>query len=415
MPPPNTIPFDILIGNTEPTTSQCGILGMAPNNRNRRVAIDLNQIKTWLLFGVQGSGKSYTLQVIAEQGITPIPNLNQLTAPFCGISIHYSEDRNYPSEIRHMRSKNGKPDQVEKLRRIWGAEPKALEDVWFLVPPRMVEARKKEYETDKVLPIQAAMSEVSIEDFITLMGATDEDSPFFQWLNLFLESHEGDISLEKLHEELEKSDLSEGDRQIARVRANFISRFLGGTQRLQDLVKEGRFIVIDLRDPTLTKSTAFRLIIVLLRILGMATRPNGLPYSKWVYMDEFHVYARNEQLVDRLALNVRLMRHYSCGVLFASQDPILVHPTIIELSNVILCNRIRSPRHLQHLRNYNSAWEKVSIADLRNLRPGQGIIWAGECSDGDLSDAPFRIDLRISTTHPGGSTKTPVETAAGTV
>jgi len=65
----STLPsYSVMLGAQGPTP-QYGILGEVSA---RRVALDLNQTHTISLFGVQGSGKSYTLGSIVEMACLPI-------------------------------------------------------------------------------------------------------------------------------------------------------------------------------------------------------------------------------------------------------------------------------------------------------------------------------------------------------
>ncbi len=93
--------YDVLIGEPRPT-AQFGLLGSVAADPDRRIAMDLNGCNTLSVFGVQGSGKSYTVGSVLEMATTPIPGLNQLPRPLGAVVFHYHQTQDYPPEfVRH--------------------------------------------------------------------------------------------------------------------------------------------------------------------------------------------------------------------------------------------------------------------------------------------------------------------------
>ncbi len=70
-------PYAVLLGDTAPTP-QFGLLGAVAAEPQRKVALDLNGCNTISVFGVQGSGKSYTVGSVLEMALRQLPNLNIL-------------------------------------------------------------------------------------------------------------------------------------------------------------------------------------------------------------------------------------------------------------------------------------------------------------------------------------------------
>lgn len=404
--------YHILLGKTKMVTDQWGIIGTAPRQRDAVMAIDLDTILTILLLGVQGSGKSYTLQLLMEMGLIPLPGVNKLVQPLASIYFYWQDEQNLKPEAVAMGRPNPVAEQVAALRSQWGASPKGVEDVIVLVPRLLVETRRREMPGVKVMPLEFSFRELSFPDIQTLMGAvSDQESDYIQAINLILESYTDkpeQLNLETLRAEIAKQPLDEQDIRRANLRIKFLSRFIAEDPawRLGSVVAPGRLVVVDLRSPNLTEAAAFRLIIALLHLLGQVRMPNGKNIPKQVIFDEFHQYCGDAALVKQLIKNVRLMRHYSTSCIFASQDPILVPLPIIEFASIIFANRIISPRHKAHLATANDAFSRISITDLDELRTGLAWVWARDMSDAELSKAPQLVRLRTSASEPGGATKT---------
>ena len=91
--------YDLLLGSAAPTP-QYGLLGIGEptsatsDSRPTRLALDLNGTQTISLFGVQGSGKSYTLGTLIEMALRPAEGINELPAPLGAVLFHSALPRN---------------------------------------------------------------------------------------------------------------------------------------------------------------------------------------------------------------------------------------------------------------------------------------------------------------------------------
>lgn len=399
----------IMTGTTSASrhVKQFAKIGTAPLLDHKVVGIDLDRPNTYLLIGVQGSGKSYTLQLLVESALVSSPGLNALPSPPCVVVFHYTPNRAYKPEALMMVNANDEVDQVEKLKSLWMSSPAKLTDVVHLCQERKVDLRKSQSPTGvEVRPILAGMKELTFEDWLVLLGAVGTESEYLQTMYLILERcvDSGTITLEAVRSGVEASRLSTADKDRASLRLDFLAQFVRDDGSLTSLVKPGRLIVVDLRD--ISKESAFRLIVVLMRLFGQATLPNGGICPKILTLDEFHVYAQDDALVSELDRTVRMMRHSSTSIIFASQDPCLIKPTIIELASIIGINRVISPRHTAWLGQFNEALLELKTSELKKLMPGQGYWWSRDCSDSSLSEAPFLVHFRPAYTKPTGSTKT---------
>jgi len=408
--------YDLLIGTTKLTTPQFANIGTDPLNDNRRIAVDLNNINTFFLTGVQGSGKSTVIQVLAESCCREVPGLNKLPAAPCVIGIHYTRQLGYRPEAINMRFPNAEPGMVTNLHDMWKAAPAGISDIVVLAPRHMVDKRRAEYrgrEEDgppiEVLPITLGLNQLSIDEVQILMGAVGEDdSEYMQIINLILEEQEGKLTLDGLEQQITISTLNANDKRTALNRLRTLRRFVADTADLGSVLKNGRYVSVDLRDPALMQTAAFRLIIVMMRVFARTRTAAGTLMPKMLILDEFHVYARNAALVEALELAIRMMRHDATSVVLASQEPIRVDPILIELASIVIVNKCISPRWKHHLAGVIPAFgqDGFTIADLITLGPGQAWLWTRDCYDTAIPVRPVRINIRPPFTMPGGSTKT---------
>jgi hypothetical protein len=401
----------ILTGSAAPVRAarQYAKIGTAPGLNHRVVGIDLAAPNTILLFGVQGSGKSYTKQLIMESCAVPIPGINALPAPPCVIDFHYTPDLGMRPEALALGLPNDHPDQTQTLRSLWRAEPTSLTDIIQLVPRRLVAERRAEGVPGvAVEAIAMGIGELSFQDWQVISGAVGVESMYLSVMNLILERRmrEGTLSLAGIRGDIERSRLHPEDKDRASLRLDFLERFVADHACLTSLVRPGRLIIVDLRDPTIVPAAAFRLIVVLMRLFGLARLPGGGICPRLLTLDEFHVYAQDDFLVAELDRAVRMMRHQAVTTIFACQDPCQIKPEILELSTLWGMCQTTSPRHTAHLARYNDAMREVTTAQLKILRPGQGYWWARQCSESALTAAPFLVHFRPSATRPGGVTHT---------
>lgn len=407
------LPYHILVGKYRTTTPSWSIIGSAPSLGGKLIAMDHDNCNATVLMGVQGAGKSYTLQLLMEASLMPIPGINDIVLNPCGVYFFYTDEETYEPEALTMRHPNREPAQVDALVQRWRAQPQGVQDLVLLVPPRMLERRRQEYPDVRVEPIIMGIEELAFIDWKCMMGLAGVENDYVYVANNALDKHfDTGATVQIIRDEIAGSRLDATDKNTADIRLTFLERFTRPGVRLSDLVKPGRLILVDLRDPTLSETNAFRLLVVLQRILSHAKLPNGMPCPKVIYTDEFHIF-QDDFLLKAMEKNVRMMRHQGASYVFASQDPINIRRPFLQLASVIVCNRMIAPDWLNHIRTCNSAFDNIRIGDLARLESGQGMIWARQASESKLIEAPFRIDFRPAVTQPGGSTITASAAAAG--
>ena len=151
---------DVILGAKHPTP-QFGVLGHTGGNK---IGLDLNGTNAISIFGVQGSGKSYTVGSILEMAVMPIPGINQLLKPLAAVVFHYSKTEDYLPEYVSMNIPNDGPE-IKELEEMFGARPKGVPEIMILVPDGKLDERRAEFSSYQVEPIAFDTSELDIEDW----------------------------------------------------------------------------------------------------------------------------------------------------------------------------------------------------------------------------------------------------------
>ncbi len=318
----------ITLGASE-RTQQFGVIGRAGS---AKVALDLNGCNTISLFGVQGFGKSYTMGVIAEMAVQPMPGINTLPSPLATVIFHYHKSDGYEPEFATALHPNAKVTEVERLAREYGASPEGLRDMVLLVPQAKLEQRREEYPGIEVRPIRFASSELGADGWKFLMGAVGNDSLYVKQIVAIMQRARGKLTLAKLKSEIEDADLPKGLRKLAEARIALAEDYIDDGVRLGEVLRPGRTVIVDLRDEWLERDDALGLFVVMMTIFG-AVRYQGKVFNKLMVFDEAHKYITESELIGQVVGIIREMRHQATSVLIASQDPLSVPRAVIELTS----------------------------------------------------------------------------------
>lgn len=398
------VSYDIMLG-VNGDSPQYGLLGEVSG---RKIALDLNHTHTISLFGVQGGGKSYTLGTVIEMASMPIEHINVLPSPLATVIFHYSPTQDYAPEFTSMIQANSVKEEIDVLRERYKANPAALKDVLILSPENKVAERKAEFPDIEVQPIAFAASELQAGHWKFLMGAIGSQSMYMRQINLIMRGLRDNLTLEALRNGIEQSGLSDHLKELALTRLLFASEYIDDNQHLQDLIRPGRLIIVDLRDEYIEKDEALGLFVVMLQIFSEATYL-GNTFNKLVVFDEAHKYIENDDLVSGLVEVVREMRHKGTSIMVASQDPPSVPVSLIELSSQIIMHKFNSPAWLKHIQKANAALGKLTSQKMSHLGAGEAYVWSSKTSDDSFTHGAVKVKCRPRITQHGGSTKTAVK------
>lgn len=395
--------YDIMIGDNK-ETAQFGILGKTIAN-NRKIAVDLAGCNTISLFGVQGAGKSYTIGTVTEMVLKRFSNVNNLKAPLASVIFHYSDSMDYAPEFTSMVYPNDEARQLAMLREKYGAEPDSIKDVILLAPESKVDERKAEYPDIEVHPIGFDSNELQVKDWMFLLGAIGNDSTYIRELKLLMRKIRNDLSLKNIRRGVASSStMTQGQKGLATQRLNFAEEYINDGIKLQDFLKPGRLIIVDLRDEFIEKDEALGLFVVMLNIFSSVMQVDGKAFNKFIVFDEAHKYMNNKELVGSITTAIREMRHKGVSIMIASQDPMSLPNEIIELSSIVILHRFNSPAWVKHVQKSITPLGSLTPSMMSGLKSGEAYLWAGKATDENITAHPIKIEIRPRVTKHGGDT-----------
>jgi len=394
---------DVVIGKNG-DSPQYGILGKMTSN-GRIIGLDLNECNTISLFGVQGAGKSYTIGSITEMVLRQFSNVNKLPAPMASVIFHYSDSMDYAPEFTSMVYPNDEAGQLAKLKAEYGAEPGCIKDVVLLAPESQVETRKAEYPDIDIHPIGFDSSELSVKDWMFLLGAMGNDSTYIKELKQIMKACRYDMSLANIRNGVANSDhMSSSQRSLAEQKLDFAEEYICDGNKLQQYLKPGRLIIVDLRDEFIEKDEALGLFVVMLNIFSSVMKVDGRAFNKFIVFDEAHKYMNNKELVGSITTAIREMRHKGVSIMIASQDPMSLPTEIIELSSIVVMHRFSSPAWVKHVQKAITPLQTLTATEMAALGSGEAYIWANKASDKSVTQRPIKISIRPRVTKHGGDT-----------
>lgn len=392
--------YDVLLGDTA-ESRQYGLLGVSAG---KRVALDLNGTNTISLFGVQGGGKSYTVGTVVEMATQALPGVNLVPSPLASVIFHYHESQDYPPEFVSMVEPNSAEEEVESLVQEFGSRPSRLDDVLILTSADKLERRRAEFPSVQVEPIYFSSNELSFKDWRFLMGVAGNQM-YMKQIALIMRELRERMTLDTLRREIEGSELSDGQKTIARIRLNFAAQFIDDARNLASVLRPGRLIIVDLRDEFIDKDEALGLFVVMLNIFANAGHETGRPFNKLIVFDEAHKYMDNPDLTGHIVDVIRQMRHQGVSVLIASQDPPSLPNAIIELSSLVILHRFNSPQWLKHVQRSITALSDLTAAQMASLRPGDAYVWATKATERVFTQKAVKMRFRPRVTRHGGGTR----------
>lgn len=394
---------DVIIGKNS-DSPQFGILGKM-NSNVRVIGLDLNECNTISLFGVQGAGKSYTIGSITEMVLRQFSKVNLLPAPMASVIFHYSDSMDYAPEFTSMVYPNDEAGQLAKLKAEYGAEPGCIKDVILLAPESQVETRKAEYPDIDVHPIGFDSSELAVRDWMFLLGAMGNDSTYIKELKQIMKACRSDMSLVNIRNGVANSNhMSTSQRSLAEQKLDFAEEYITDGNKLQQYLKPGRLIIVDLRDEFIEKDEALGLFVVMLNIFSSVMKVDGRAFNKFIVFDEAHKYMNNKELVGSITTAIREMRHKGVSIMIASQDPMSLPTEIIELSSIVVMHRFSSPAWVKHVQKAITPLQTLTATEMAALGSGEAYLWANKASDKTITQRPIKISIRPRVTKHGGDT-----------
>ena len=198
--------------------------------------------------------------------------------------------------------------------------------------------------------------------------------------------------------------MSQGQKGLANQRLNFAEEYINDGVKLQDYLKPGRLIIVDLRDEFIEKDEALGLFVVMLNIFSSVMQVDGKAFNKFIVFDEAHKYMNNKELVGSITTAIREMRHKGVSIMIASQDPMSLPNEIIELSSIVILHRFNSPAWVKHVQKSITPLGSLTASMMSALKSGEAYLWAGKATDENITAHPIKIEIRPRVTKHGGDT-----------
>lgn len=401
---PRESPSYTVIGTTIPNKSK--------GEEERIVGFDLNTAHTISLFGGQGSGKSCNSDAIIESMLGEFPGINKLPNPFAAVYFHYSQTMEYAPEPVTMVRPNDIPAQVDDLMKRFGAKPEGLRDVLLVTPEAEVAARRLQYPDLAVEPMLVHPSELTADQWLLLLGLIGDNSYYARIMLGILRENRNSITIEAIERSIGNAPLTPDEKRMATGRLMMAKQFMTTdvNQRASRLLKPGRLVIVDIRDPFLVPEDAFTMMVVLFQVWSSVSG-----FKKAFKFGECHKYTHSKTpLVMAMIQAVREMRHKGIYIIFDSQDPLSVPNEIVAMSDILCLMQAPARIWYDHLAALNMTVAEAPPRALLELYPPFGLIVSRSVNANDraVTEKPLHIRWRPRVTKHGGDTKTTVKTAS---
>jgi hypothetical protein len=389
------VPPRAFIGWSGPTT-RWSVIGKIVSSEES-VALDLDHPKTIGIFGYMGSGKSYLLGDLIESAVLPIHGVNVLPVPLAVVVFNYRRNAADRFELSSLNLPNQNSNDIETLARDYGASPAQIPDVHVLcLPGELRPERQHEYGGLRATELFFGPTAIGVEDWELLMGEPGSEAVFARTIrNTLIDLRAaGEITFDNLEQQV-LGRLTGQSRAAARLRFDFVRRYISEERSVDfsRLLRPGRVLVVDLRQPLFNKDDALRFFLV---CANQISRVQG-QFNKMILFDEAHEYM-SEAFGERMEARIRLMRHEGTSYVFASQDVRSI-PTGV--------SRFLSTRFVFDLGTRENRQDLEQVApefrglQLTGIRPGHCYVQAGT-SMGNLFSRPREIRVRPRVTQHGG-------------
>ncbi len=329
----------------------------------KRVLVDSISPHAIFICGMRGSGKSYTLGVMAEEIALKNDAVGVIIIDPMGI-------------FWSMKQKN-KVESEKLTLQEWGLTPQGIDSVKVFIPKGQTKEAPEE-TWDEIFTIRP--SELTVEDWCLTFDVDRFDvmgilldrtiecvrNGYVTKKGKFIEGKPKGYSVEDMIHviENEKSILSSEKGFKSATRRALIARLKGaknwgifderGTE-LKDLSKRGQITVIDvsfLEDNVraLVVGTLARNILNTRKIVSrqeasgaLSSMIGSIPVT-WLLIDEAHILVpgggRKTAASDALLEYVRQGRQPGCSIVLATQQPSAVDSRILSQTDILFCHKL---------------------------------------------------------------------------
>lgn len=378
------------------------------------VRLDLARPHVIGVFGKRGSGKSYTLAVIAEELLHMPPEIKDNVSVILIDTMGIYWSMKYPN------------DREVTLLDKWNLKPEALETTHYIPEGQVRIFRENDIPFDKTFMLNPG--ELSASDWAMAFKLKPNEE-----ISILLERAIRNLKIEKWNS-YSLEDIIESVRETEgfdkRVKDALENKFLmamdwgvfseNGTP-IEELLQRGKSTVLDVSlYGDITGGWSVRTLIVGLlakRILRERMRARRVEEIEemegtlksempivWMILDEAHTFVPQKGETPAsvpLQQWVKLGREPGVSLVVATQMPNKLHEDIIAQMDIVISHRLTAKSDVDHLRNIMQTYMRYDLATLLdNLprMPGVAI-----CLD-DNSERVYAIQVRPRLSWHGGGT-----------
>ena len=388
--------------------------------------MDVARSHVILIAGKRGSGKSYSIGVLAEE-LTSLPaEASKNIAPliFDTMGIFWT-----------MKYKNEK-DKL--LLEKWDLEPKNLPVKVFVPFGKLSEYEKKQIPFDETFALKP--SELEAEEWITLFNLKMTSLPgvLIERIITKMKSNSNDYTIKEIEKSIEHDHTSSRDTKEI-VSALFsaadswgiFSQELEGTD-VSDLINAGTTTILDVS--VYSSIGAFNVRALVISLLSRKIFKNRMDARKeeeiealrhgsdymsykqdrkeplvWLFIDEAHEFlpkTGKTPATDALVQILREGRQPGISIVLATQQPGQIHKDVMTQSDIVISHRVTAKPDIEALNEIMQTYLlksiKQEIDNLPSLK-GSAIILD------DNSERIYPIRIRPKFTWHGGEAPSAVK------
>lgn len=427
--------FDIIIGRNESDNKKLGKKGLAYIGKSyvnmgnytslsNSIYMDISRSHVMLVAGKRGSGKSYTLGVIAE-AISEMQNeqdLNISSLIFDTMGIFWT-----------MKFKNYKD---KELMQEWNIKPKNIKTEVFAPGGFFKQYAEMGIPVDKEFRIK--ISDLNAEDWVSLfeLNFIQEEAVLLTRIITSLKERES-FNFDDIFKEIGKDDKFRQETknavgslfEVAQSWKIFDEK--EGT-RIRDLVKAGQTSIIDLSMYSSIGNFNVRALVIglvckKLFVERMASRKEEEIHSVqrgitsgylsgggsmplvWIIIDEAHEFLVKDGRTPASEALIQLLREGrqpGISLILATQQPGKIHTDAMTQADIVLSHRLTSDQDVQALNSIMQNYVYEGIKQKMNTLPkhkGSAILLD------DNSERIYQMRIRPRFTWHGGEAPSAVK------
>ena len=426
--------YDIFIGRSDAEKEKYGTQGAVFIGKHyvkmgqtvslsNKVYLDVSKSHVVFIVGKRGSGKSYTMGVIAE-GIHDLPDeirKNLAVVMLDTMGIYWT--MKYPN------------NKEKHLLDEWELESKVINVQIFTPIGFYDEYKEKGIPTD--FPFSIKTSEISAEEWCMIFNVliTEPIGILIERVINNLQEEKNDYGIDEIVKAVEKDDRSEKSIMDAVENRFLVAEKWGlfskeGTL-IEDLVIPGQITVLDVSAYTTTagaenlRGLVIGLVAQKLFVQRMVSRRSEEEAAiteeihffeeereekkepiVWLIIDEAHEFLPSKGKTPATAPLITVLREGrqpGISLVLASQQPGKIHTDVITQSDIVIAHHITANIDVQSLGGLMQSYMREGLDKQLNLLPpeeGAAIVFD------DLNERLYPIRVRPRYTWHGGSAPT---------